>query len=144
MLTTGILIDQSKCASNMNTEPTTLLPTVRGPVLLASHHIIGLPTQLGLVPTNNCGLLRLQSGFLLFLPPVSMFLSVGVILPLTLSLFSSPLYTPPPLPHSALAGQFQFSSTNQHWCPIAKRVPFTPVLPPLSSSAYPSLDLPSS
>lgn len=139
MHTTGILIDQSKCASQMNIEPTTLLPTARGPVLLAGLHIIGLPKQSSWVPTNNWGFLRLWSGFLLFLPPVFMFLSVRVILPLTLSLFASP--HSPSLPHLALSGQFQFSSKNRHRCPIAKRVTFTPVLPPLSSSAYPSRSL---
>lgn len=64
--------------------------------MLANLHIIRLPTQLGLVPTNNCGFLGLQCGFLPSLPSVSMFLSVGVILPLTLALFSSPLTPPPP------------------------------------------------
>ena len=141
MLTAGILIDQSKCASKTNIEPTTLLPTVRGPVLLARLHIIWPLTQLVLVPTNNCGFLRLRSSFLLFCHLSLMVLRVGVILPLTLSLFSSPLSHP--LPHSASARPFQLPSKNQQRYLVAKRVPFTPVLssslPPLSTPLPPPI-----
>lgn len=110
----------------MNVEPTTLLPTVRGPVLLASlHRSTG---TIKLVTYQQLGFfLRLQSSFLLFLPHVSMFLSGGVILPLTLSVFLSSLI--PPLPHLALSGQFQFSSKNQHRYSRAERVSFNLVLP---------------
>lgn len=66
----------------------------------------GQLTKTSLVPTKKCAFLRVQSSFLL-LPPVSIFLSVRVILPLTpLTVFLPSLPPPPTL-------QFQFSSTNQ-------------------------------
>lgn len=78
----------------MNIEPTTSFLTVRGPFFggvfgSRSHH---MTTDTIKALTNNCGFLR--SSFLLVLPTVTMFLSVGVFLPLNLSLFSFPLSQP--------------------------------------------------
>lgn len=63
-----------------------------------SLYIIGLLIQPDPVPTYNCALQRLSSIFVL--SPVSMFLSLRVVLPMNLCLFSFPLGLP--FPHSTV------------------------------------------
>lgn len=132
MFTARILLYQSKGSSKINKQSTN--ESKKGSSFCWLAFIIGL-----LVPTYYfvCVVAVHPAFFSPFLPPVTMFFSVRVILPLTLSMFSSPLSLPPP-PYTR---QFQFSSTNQDRHPIPKCVPSSSVLPPLSSPALPSQSL---
>lgn len=122
MLSAWILLYQSKCSSKMNKQSTN--QSKNWPRFCWLVFIIGL-----LVPTYYFVFMQLQSNFL---PPVTMFFSLRVILPLTLATFSP---TPP------YTRQFQFSSTNRDRHPTPKCVPSSSVLRPLSSPALPSQSL---
>lgn len=116
----------------MNIEPTTLLTTARGLALLARLHIIWLLTQLGLVPTNNCGFFKVAvrlsspSAICVHVLQWESHLSLD---PLRFPLCSHPL------PLSALTGHFQFSSTK---VPNSNSNPLVPstVVPLLYSAHY--------
>lgn len=82
------------------------------------------------------GFLRSQSVFLLFLPPVLVFLSVGVILPLTLSLFSSS--SPRTLPVLGFIWTVPVPFRELASAPNSRSVsPSPPVLPALSPLRLP-------
>lgn len=94
MHTSGILVDQSNSATKKEKKSQQFITNNKRASYSGkpSYHVTDT-IRLGTYQLFGA-FLRLQSGFFHFLPSVSKLLSVGVILPLTLSPFSPPCSLP--------------------------------------------------